>query len=394
VPVKSLVRTLQAATFFLAASYGVMFTMLDDYRDEYGISETFLGLIVAMGFFSSFIGQLSLAPLADRGHAKKLLVVGFVAQIAGLLLMAYGTTAVLLSSGRLLMGIGAGMAMPALRRIVIVADPENLGTNMGRLLSVDVAGFATGPVLAVLTVDRFGIASPYLLLVVAIIGVSLALANLTIPETAVDDQPSEKLALDLLRNRGVLAAVLIGVALYLMIGTFDSLWAVMMEDLDAPSWMANTGVALFVLPMIVLGPYGGRLAQRVGPYKTGAIGMIIGAACMSFYGFLPEPGLMMGVFFLHIVNDGFTVTSAGVAVGMAAPTERQAGAQGLLGGMQTLTGGIAASLAGWSYDSFGRGTTFLTTAVIMLVLIALGYSLAGDHRTRRPVETAALASTH
>ena len=393
-PVKSLVRTLQAATFFLAASYGVMFTMLDDYRDEYGISESFLGLIVAMGFFSSFVGQLSLAPLADRGHAKKLLVIGFTAQIAGLLLMAYGTTAMLLSSGRLLMGIGAGMAMPALRRIVIVADPENLGTNMGRLLSVDVAGFATGPVLAVLTVDRFGIPAPYLILVVAIIGVSLALANLPIPETAVDDQPSEKLALDLLRNRGVLAAVLIGVALYLMIGTFDSLWAVMMEDLDAPSWMANTGVALFVLPMIVLGPYGGRLAQRVGPYKTGAIGMLVGALCMSFYGFLPEPSLMMGVFFLHIVNDGFTVTSAGVAVGMAAPTERQAGAQGLLGGMQTLTGGIAASLAGWSYDSFGRGTTFLATAVIMIVLIALGYSLAGVHRTRRPVETAAMASTH
>ncbi|MEY3494491.1 MAG: hypothetical protein RL413_1909 [Actinomycetota bacterium] len=393
-PVKSLVRTLQAATFFLAASYGVMFTMLDDYRDEYGISESFLGLIVAMGFFSSFIGQLSLAPLADRGHAKRLLVVGFTAQIAGLLLMAYGTTAMLLSSGRLLMGIGAGMAMPALRRIVIVADPENLGNNMGRLLSVDVAGFASGPVLAVLTVDRFGIASPYLVLVLAIIGVSVALANLPIPETAVDDQPSERLAFDLLRNRGVLGAVLIGVALYLMIGTFDSLWAVMMEDLEAPSWMANTGVALFVLPMIVLGPYGGRLAQRVGPYKTGAIGMAVGAVCMSFYGFLPEPGLMMGVFLLHIVNDGLTVTSAGVAVGMAAPAERQAGAQGLLGGMQTLTGGIGASLAGWSYDSFGRGTTYITTAAIMLVLIALGYSIAGDHRTRRPVAPTELASTH
>jgi predicted MFS family arabinose efflux permease len=146
--------------------------------------------------------------------------------------------------------------------------------------------------------------------------------------------------------------------------------------------------------MIVLGPYGGRLAQRVGPYKTGAIGMAVGAVCMSFYGFLPEPGLMMGVFLLHIVNDGFTVTSAGVAVGMAAPAERQAGAQGLLGGMQTLTGGIGASLAGWSYDSFGRGTTYITTAAIMLVLIALGYSIAGDHRTRRPAAPTELASTH
>lgn len=392
--VKRLVRTLQAATFFLAASYGVMFTMLDDYRDEYGISESFLGLVIAMGFFASFIGQVSLAPLADRGHAKRLLVIGFASQIVGLLFMGFGTTAWMLIIGRLVTGLGAGMSLPALRRIVIVADPEHLGTNMGRLLSVDVAGFAFGPVLAVLTVDRFGIASPFVVLVAVIVLISLALASQPIPETAAEDQPSERLAFDLLRNRGVLGAVLIGVALFLMIGTFDSLWAVMMKDLDAPTWMANTGVALFALPMIFLGPYGGRLAQRVGPYRTGSIGMLFGALCMCLYGFLPAPALMMGVFFFHVVNDGFTVTSAGVAVGIAAPVERQAGAQGLLGGLQTLTGGVSASLAGWSYDSFGRGPTFTATAAVMIVLVAFGYSLAGEHRRAHVTDESVLAPAH
>ena len=37
-PLKRLFRTLQFATLLMSSTYGVMFTMLDDYRDKYGIS--------------------------------------------------------------------------------------------------------------------------------------------------------------------------------------------------------------------------------------------------------------------------------------------------------------------------------------------------------------------
>lgn len=363
-----------------------MFTMLDDYRDEYGISETSLGLVVGVGFFASFVAQLSLAPLADRGHARRLLVLGFSALVTGCLLMGFGTTASTITFGRLLMGIGAGMSLPALRRIIIVSDPENMGLNMGRLVSVDVAGFASGPVLAVLTVDPIGIPAPFVILAVATVVIAAMIFRSAIPETEADDQPSERFAFDLLRNRGVAGGVLIGVALFLMIGTFDSLWAIMMEDLDAPSWMANIGITLFALPMVVLGPYGGKLAQRVGPYRVGAVGMLVGALCMCLYGLLPSPYLMMLVFLLHATNDGFTVTSGSIAVAQTAPQERQAGAQGLLGGMQTLVGGLAASAAGWSYDTFDRGVTFGACAVLIVVLVVSGFVLAGDHRDRRVAE--------
>jgi MFS family permease len=388
---RRLVRTLQVATFTLASSYGVMFTMLDDYRDEYGISETFLGLVVAVGFFASFAAQLGLAPLADRGHARRLLVTGFFTLVAGCLLVGFGTTALVIILGRLLMGIGTGMALPAMRRIIIVSDPENMGLNMGRLLSVDVAGFAAGPVIAVATVDPIGIPAPFVILAAATVLVAIAIFRSEIPETASADQPSERLAFDLLKNRGVAGGVLIGVALFLMIGTFDSLWAIMMEDLEAPSWMANLGITLFVLPMVVLGPYGGKLAQRVGPYHMGVVGMLVGAVCLAFYGLLPSPYIMMIVFLLHVTNDGLTVTSAGVAVGLAAPAERQAGAQGLLGGLQTLVGGLAASVAGWNYDTFGRATAFISAGIVMIVLVTVGFTLAGEHRVRRSADDPASA---
>ena len=106
--------------------------------------------------------------------------------------------------------------------------------------------------------------------------------------------------------------------------------------------------------------------------------MLFGAACMTLYGALSIPWLLMAVFLVHTLNDGMTVTSSGVAVGMVAPTERQAGAQGLLGGMQTLTGGVSASFAGVSYEVLGRTTTFVIAGVVMTSLVAGARLLAGD----------------
>ena len=52
-PLKRLFRTLQFATLLMSSTYGVMFTMMDDYRDKYGISDSGLGLVLAVGFYCS-----------------------------------------------------------------------------------------------------------------------------------------------------------------------------------------------------------------------------------------------------------------------------------------------------------------------------------------------------
>jgi len=86
-----------------------------------------------------------------------------------------------------------------------------------------------------------------------------------------------------------------------------------------------------------------------------------------------------------------TVTGAGVSVGMVAPAERQAGAQGVLGGMQTLTGGVSASFAGVSYEVLGRTTTFVIAGVVMASLIAAARLLAGERWSVRGGTTPAPA---
>lgn len=378
-----LIPALMVSSGMSSLGYGVMFTVLDDFRDKYGITESRLGVIIALGFLMSFVSQILIAPFADRGHARRLVSLGFAIEATGCFVVAVGTTFPIIAFGRILMGLGAGTAMPAVRRIVVLADQENVGRNLGRVLSVDVGGFALGPIVSAITVGTFGLAAPFVIVGSLMFTASLIVRTLGIQEAPEETRTSSRLAFDLLLNKPLAGAVVIGLGLMMMIGTFDSTWSVMMDDLGASPFIANLGISLFALPLVILGPLGGRLTQKVGPYVAAAGGLMCGAVFMTAYGNLPSPLLLLMVGVCHGTVDGLTVTGSGMAVSMVAPQERLASAQGLLGGLGTLMGGISAIIAGFNYDTFGRRATFGFTAIVMLVIIAVGARLAGPNFTMK-----------
>lgn len=360
----------------LAAGYGVLFTIVDDYRDDYGISETAIGIVIGVGFVAGFVAQILIAPLADRGHARQVVYAGVAVNAVGLLLMASGTTLAPILFGRFVSGIGIGAAMPAVRRIVIVAAPSDLGRNIGRLLAAEVFGFAMGPAISAVLVGPFGIPAPF----IVVAGTSLLLlgaaARVRIEETP--EPTRRRFAFDLLRNRAFAGAVLLGAVVFVMIGAFDALWAVVHEDLGTTEWIANLGITLFALPLIFLGPPGGRLAQTVGPYRVGAVGLLAAAVFMFTYGLVPTGGILFSVAMLHAITDGLTISSTGVAVGLVVPQERQAGAQGVLGAAQAIGAGIMAPITGAVYDAFGRTAAYSVCAAAMVALVVVGLWLSRE----------------
>jgi MFS family permease len=373
-PVRPLIITCGIVGGSMAAGYGVLFAMLDDFRDEYGISESALGAVIGVGFFAGFAAQVAIAPLADRGYARRLVLAGVVLNVLGLVLMALTTTILPLLAGRFVTGIGIGMAVPALRRIVILADRANLGNNLGALLAADVAGFAAGPAVAALLVGPVGIAAPFLVIAAATLVALPLVARTRVVETV--DPVAQRFAFDLLRVRAFAGAVVLGCGVYLMIGAFDALWSVALDDLNTNEWVSSLGITLFALPLVVLGAIGGRLAQRLGPFRVGTFGLMAGAAFMLLYGLVPSGMAMFGVAMVHAVSDGITVSSTGVAVGLVVPGERQAGAQGVLGGLQTLTAGVIAIVTGVIYDHAGRTTAYAVSAGLMVAFVAAGAFLA------------------
>lgn len=366
---------------FLASGYGALFTLLDDFRDQYGISESALGFVIGVGFLAGFLAQVTIAPLADRGHARRLVLGGMALDVVGLVMMAFATSVGPLLAGRFVMGIGVGMAVPAIRRIVILGDPAHLGHNLGRLLAADVAGFAAGPAVSAVLVGPFGIPAPFLFVAAATTLLSPFVARTRVAETVEPAAP--RFAFDLLRVRPFAAAVTLGCAVWVMIGAFDALWSLALDDLGAADWLANLGITLFALPLVILGSAGGRLAQRVGPFRVGSLGLLVGAAYMMSYGYLPTGMAMFAVAMVHSVSDGLTLSATGVAVGLVVPSERQAGAHGVLGGMQVLVAGVTAPLIAALYEHHGRAVAYTTAGALMVTLIAAGMLLAGPDRALR-----------
>lgn len=353
----------------------MLFTVVGDYRDLYGISESAIGAIIGIGFIAGFVSQVLIAPVGDRGHARRVVLAAVATNAAGLAMMGLGDTVTIITAGRILAGLATGAAQPSIRRIVVVSAPDDLGQNLGRLVSAGVFGFAVGPAISAVMVGPLGLSAPFLTIAAASL-VAVAVASTVPVSESTTPTRNRLLALDLLRIRPLAGAIVLGGTVYLMIGVFDALWDVVHADLGTSTWVANLGITLFSIPLVVLAPIGGRLAQQVGPFLLAGVGLTATALYMVSYGYLPSGGWIFTVAMVHATTDGLSIASAGVAVGLTAPPERQAGAQGLLGAAQALSAGLAAVGAGVLYQSAGRAVAYTAGGAVMLVMVAAGLTLA------------------
>lgn len=372
---QQLIWVFSALSASLSAGYGVLFTMGGDYREQYGIDETSFGVIIGTGFIVAFLAQFIIGPLGDRGHARLMVLGGAVLNAGGLLMMGFGTTFGVLIAGRVISGLAIGAANPAIKRIVVVGSGDNLGRNLGRLFSSDVFGFALGPVISSFLVGPFGIEAPFI--AIAAMTMVAVILSMRVKVDEVTEPEPQRFAFDLLRIRPFAGAVMLGVAAYVMIGTFDALWDVVHTDLGTPDWMANLGIACFAIPLVLLGPTSGKLAQRVGPFLVAMAGMTVAALMFGIYGTLASGVVFFWVTLVHAVSDGFSFAASGVAVGMTAPESRQAGAQGVLGGMQSLGAGLMAPLSGWLYQNHGQQMAYWVSAGIIMAMVLGAAALAG-----------------
>ena len=146
------------ATASIGIANSVVFSLLSDLQDEYGFSDAGLGLIAGTGFLVGLIGQLLLAPFADRGHSKLLLLAGLGMAVAGSIMFAMSTTLLMLVvSPRPSSGSPNSLFMPASRAIVISISDVDVAKRLGTISGVELAGFVTGPVIGGLLVDPFGL---------------------------------------------------------------------------------------------------------------------------------------------------------------------------------------------------------------------------------------------
>jgi len=355
-------------TALMSLGYGSVFTLLADIRDRFGFSDGAVGVIAFAGLFSGVLSQLFLSRFADRGHAVTMMRVGIAFATCGMAWMVVSTELWQWITARLLLGLGSGMVGPAIRRVIITRDPRHVGTNLGRQTAFDVAGFVLGPALGAGLAQVFGLRAPFIVLTVAYALAIFPVGRIRDDHVAAAATTSR--TRDLLRIPAMQSALLSAVAFYLTIGMFEALWAILLRDRGAPTWLIGLTLSLFTLPMVVFAPRGGAVAQRRGPMSVVTVSLTVAAAATFLYGWSPL-WLIIVVSGIHAVADAFTMPANQVAVAISSPPEQLAVGQGLLGAIGLAMAALSALIGAAVYDVYGREVIFTATAILMMVCVVL-----------------------
>ena len=368
-------RSFRLLSYYLAqglcmGSLAAVIALLGDLRDAFGLSETQVGLIVGAGFFTAFVTQITLARVADRGHAPLMVRLGLIAAAASMVGFAASGGFWTLVGSRAMLGVAIGVAQPAIRRTVILADPAHTGRNLGRLGVAEVVGFSLTPAAAALLAEVFSLDAPfYSLSGLAVVSVMM-MGRLESGEGALGIRTTNSLRL--LGDRVVAGTLLLVTSQFVMIGAWEAVWAVSLVDLGAATWEVGVSFTLFAIPYGALAPVSGAWAQRNGGLRLCAGGLLASAVCGGLMGVFDSVWSLVGVSILMGVGGGLGYTAGLYAYSQTVSDDRQASSQGLLGASEVLLGGVMSVLGAWLYDISGRGLVWTVIPALMVLALAGG----------------------
>jgi len=373
---------LLVAAVSVGVANSVIFALLSNLQDKFGFSDSGLGLIAGSGFFVGLVGQVLLAPLADRGHAKTLVLAGLATAVLGSVLFAVANSLWMLVGARMIVGLSNSLYGPAARAIVISIDSEHMARRLGTLTGVELAGFVTGPVLGGLLVGPAGLRVPFLAAgSIALVGLVL-LAPRRLPEPPRDEH--HRLAFDLLRLPMIRAGVLMSVALFLPIGFYDATLDRYLTDLGGSDRLIGFTFLAYGVPFALLATRGGALASKRGAMAVAVVGTLLVTPITVGYGFMKLPILILIFSAFEGMIQAMAVPASQAVVASGAPVGRAAAAQGLAGASNLLVAATTAYAAGGLYGAVGPEWMFSIAGVVMVVVV--GLAVLSYRQAERPAE--------
>ena len=355
--------------FAVPVSNSMIFPALSDLQDKYHFSNGGLGLISAAGFMSSLVVNLLLAPYADKGHPKRFVLAALVLAAVGSIMFAFGSSLWVFVVARAIAGSSLGTSGPAVKAIAANIDRSRAAERLGRLRGMELAGFTGGPVIGAALITPFGLRGAFLIFGCVAAIAFLVVLTRQIPRLESTNE-SGRLSLELLKIRGVRAAVLASLTLFIPVGIYDALWDRYITDRGGTNFMVGMTFLLYTIPFILLGAAGGRIADRRGVARTAVIGIFCTAPLVLVYGALTSAWLLVGFAIVEGTIGAMSIPATQSLMAQVAPKGRASAAQGLNAAGDLLAGSIMALFAPVLYgtsDHWGPLVTFGTAAGLMCI---------------------------
>ena len=355
------------SVFATASANSVVFASMSELQEQYKYADSALGLIAGTGFAMGLLVQLFVAPLADRGHGKKLIQVGLGLAAVGSVIFALGDSLYVFIVGRGIVGASIGLTFPAVRALAAHLDESRSAERLGAVAGMEIGGFVSGPLIGSLIIGPFGLDATFLLFGALAVMALFIVSPREFPEL-VSTTESQRLSFDLLSIRNVRVALLLTLAVTFPTGMFDALWDRFLDDLGGNNAMTGLTFAVYGLPFILFSARAGKLIDKRSPIAV-VLWLVIPISLLTIsYGLIKNPWVILGVGLFEGIAQAAVIPAALSAIAKAAPLGRASAAQGLSGAVNVFGQMVAAFIAPTIYGAYGAFTTFFVVAIGIAII--------------------------
>jgi len=267
--------------FIMLVGVGAVVPVRTIYAREHGSTMAELGFMASGFLLGQFLFQIPGGWLSDRWGRKPLLVVGIV--VSGLIsfLFLANDNPWYFIALRFIEGAATGSLMPSANAYVIdVVPPKERGAAFGWIGAATSAGFMMGPAIGGVVSDWYGYVAPFVFGGIASLATAALLmikmtntkpGSRSVEEAGSDPEADKLKEAEGKRDRVVpkalfwpalVGALVIFVAAGFGDGLFISIWSLWLNDLHASNSYIGLTFVVFSLPLMVLMPITGKLADK------------------------------------------------------------------------------------------------------------------------------------
>ena len=375
--------------------FGSIVPVLALYAQSFGVSQSLIGVAIAVYGLARFVVALPSGQLADRAGRRTALAAGGLVTAAGNLLCAYAPTFPALVGARFVAGAGAALIVTT--GAIVMADittPAQRGRTMAIYQGVFLFAVGVGPLPGGLIAGRFGLAAPFLVYAVAGVLVT-AVAWLYVPETKHlrapergDHRvplPSFSAQLRLMASRpGFLLIGLIAFtnAVARTGGLFNIIPVVARDRLALDADRIGIGLAVASLVGLAVAYPSGTLVDRYGRKTVIVPATLLAGLSIVLFPIAPSYAWFLLACVVWSVASGVSGAAPAAYAADVAPPGMNAAAMSMFRMLGDLGYVIGPIVLGLATDVVGPDTTLAATA-LLLVLAATLFALRAPE-THRP----------
>lgn len=372
------VRATIVGTFVIMLGFGILSPVLPNYARSFGVGYDAIGLLISGFSFARLIADPFVGRFIDRYGERAMTTVGAV--VVGISSIAAGLAPnfPLLVVFRSVGGIGSALFFAALLSFLLRTIPPQ---RSGRVMSVYYGsfnvGFMAGGPLGGLVAHWFGLASPLHVYGIACF-VSAWLFWRTIHNPIRSAEENRRGGIRRLPwNRPFVTVLVTNGAYAWMVGALFSTLIPLFGVVELGLTLSGVGIGLAIATgteLISLFP-AGKATDRRGRRAVLVPSLAALAAITAVFGLLDS----VTIFFLGMAVLGVASGYAGVPpapmLSDVTPDDLKGSAVAAFRFMGDLGFALGPLVAGWTADAFGFGASFASSALPILLALALVLSI-------------------